>query len=239
MGNLLRLLLRFILVPLGYFAAAVAGTLVILIASWRLLEIANSGDPDGTAIAFLGLSIGGPILLIHVLFLMFLPASVGIVIAEAFAIRSWIYHVLNGVASAWVGWQIYGRIGSSYLPLDKPSHIIAAGIAGGFVYWGVAGFSAGILAACLQARQPRCRIRRRLGAVNSNTRRRCRHSAVFAGRGVKMLEISIGRTLCRLACVLALTVAVAGCDSCGDFVSPLGLHNGVLKVCRGKLPPSR
>jgi hypothetical protein len=36
-----------------------------------------------------------------VLVTMFLPASVGILISEAFAIRSWLFHVLNGVASSW------------------------------------------------------------------------------------------------------------------------------------------
>src|SRR5437588_723650 len=35
MDNLLRLLLRFILVPLGYLAAAIVGTLVILFGAWR------------------------------------------------------------------------------------------------------------------------------------------------------------------------------------------------------------
>ena len=38
MDNLLRLFLRFLLVPLGYLAAVIAGTLVILFGSWRLGE---------------------------------------------------------------------------------------------------------------------------------------------------------------------------------------------------------
>ena len=35
-----RLLLRFILVPLGYVAAVMAGALVILIGSWKLGQVA-------------------------------------------------------------------------------------------------------------------------------------------------------------------------------------------------------
>jgi hypothetical protein len=46
MDNLLRLFLRFLLIPLGYFAAVIVGTLVILLGSWRLGEFAALSDPD-------------------------------------------------------------------------------------------------------------------------------------------------------------------------------------------------
>jgi len=72
-----------------------------------------------------------------------LPASVGILISEAFAIRTWIFHVLNGVASAWLGAQMFGGVGGKNIPFDQPLVLVAAGIAGGFAYWAVAGFSAG------------------------------------------------------------------------------------------------
>jgi hypothetical protein len=143
MENLIRLLMRFVLVPLGYFAASIAGTLVVLIASWQLVNMALGDHPDGPAFAFLGFAIGGPILLIFVLVIMMLPASIGILISEAFAIRSWIFHVLNGVASAWLGWQFYGSLAGKSTPYIQPLVLIAAGIAGGFAYWAVAGFSAG------------------------------------------------------------------------------------------------
>jgi hypothetical protein len=143
MDNVVRLLLRFILVPLGYFVAVLAGTLVILIASWQLLEIGTSGDPDGATFAVMGFVIGGPILLVLVLVLMLLPASIGILISEAFAIRSWMFHVLNGVISAWVGWLMFGPTAGGNVPLEQPTDVIAAGIAGGLAYWVVAGFSAG------------------------------------------------------------------------------------------------
>jgi hypothetical protein len=143
MENVIRLLMRFLLVPLGYFAASIAGTLVVLVASWQLVDMAISGHPDGPAYALLGFAIGGPVLLLFVIVLMLLPASIGILISEAFAIRSWIFHVLNGVASAWLGWQFYGTIAGKNMPFDRPLVLIAAGIAGGFAYWAVAGFSAG------------------------------------------------------------------------------------------------
>lgn len=143
MENLIRLLMRFLLVPLGYFAASIVGTLVVLIASWQLVDMAVSGHPDGPAYALLGFAIGGPILLLFVIVFMMLPASIGILISEAFAIRSWIFHAFNGVASAWLGWQFYGSIAGKSAPYIQPLVLIAAGIAGGFAYWAVAGFSAG------------------------------------------------------------------------------------------------
>jgi len=143
MENLIRLLMRFILVPLGYLAASIAGTLVVLVASWQLIDVARSGHPDATAYVVLGLAIGGPIRLLLVTVFVLLPASVGILISEAFAIRTWIFHVLNGVASAWLGAQMFGGVGGKNIPFDQPLVLVAAGIAGGFAYWAVAGFSAG------------------------------------------------------------------------------------------------
>ena len=56
---------------------------------------------------------------------MWLPGAVGILISEAFAIRSWIFHALNGAVSAWVGWQMFSAFGDSGL-----YGVSKAGIAG-------------------------------------------------------------------------------------------------------------
>jgi hypothetical protein len=139
MDVVVRLLLRFLLVPLGYVAAVIAGTLVIVFGAWRLGAIDASAYPEA---AFVGM-VAGPILAAVLLATMWLPASIGILISEVFAIRSWIFHAANGAASAWAGWHLFGAIDDSPLPLHEPLHVIAAGIAGGFAYWAVAGFSAG------------------------------------------------------------------------------------------------
>ncbi len=143
MDILLRLLLRIILVPLGYLAAVLAGALVIVLGAWRLGEVALSADPDTAAYAFFGVAIAGPILFAMLLAMMWLPASIGILLSEAFAIRSWIYHAANGAISAWLGWNLFGFIDDSPVPLHQPLHVVAAGLAGGFAYWAVAGWSAG------------------------------------------------------------------------------------------------
>jgi hypothetical protein len=143
MDMLLRLLLRIILVPLGYLAAVLAGACVILFGAWRLGEVALSADPNTAGAALFGVVIAGPILFAMLLAVMWLPASIGILLSEAFAIRSWIYHAANGAISAWLGWNLFGFIDDSPVPLHQPLHVVAAGLAGGFAYWAVAGWSAG------------------------------------------------------------------------------------------------
>jgi len=139
----LRLLLRFLIVPLGYLAATVAGTCIILFGSWKAGTLMLSDNPDTATAAVFGAIVAGPVLLVVLLGTMWLPASVGILISEAFAIRSWIFHALNGAVSGWVGWQLFGKIDASDVAMNDPQYVIAAGLAGGFTYWAVAGWSAG------------------------------------------------------------------------------------------------
>jgi hypothetical protein len=143
MDNLGRFILRFILVPLGYFAAVVAGTLVIVLGSWKLGPVAVTSDPDAQAVAVFGFVFATPVLLVLLLSVMWLPASIGILIAEAFAIRSWMFHAGNGAAAAWIAWSMFGYIDDTRIPINQPLAVIAAGLAGGFAYWAIAGWSAG------------------------------------------------------------------------------------------------
>ena len=143
MDSILRLLLRFILVPLGYLAAVLAGACVILFGSWRFGEVFMSSHPDAFAYGLFGFAVAGPVLFVMLLALMWLPGAVGILISEAFAIRSWIFHALNGAASAWIGWQMFSAFDKSNAPLNEPKFVVAAGLAGGFAYWAVAGWNAG------------------------------------------------------------------------------------------------
>jgi hypothetical protein len=143
MGSFVRLLLRFIVVPLGYLAAVIAGACVILFGSWKFGTALMSDNSDTFSYGIFGMVIAGPILFGTLLITMWLPAAVGVLISEAFAIRSWIFHALNGAASAWIGWQMVGAFDRSNLPLNEPQYVIAAGLSGGFAYWAVAGWNAG------------------------------------------------------------------------------------------------
>ena len=122
MDVILRLLLRFLLVPLGYLAAVLAGACVILFGSWRFGEVFMSSHPDAFAYGLFGFAVAGPVLFVMLLSLMWLPGAVGILISEAFAIRSWIFHALNGAASAWVGWQMFAAFDKSE-PADERAEI--------------------------------------------------------------------------------------------------------------------
>jgi hypothetical protein len=152
MENLIRFLMRFLLVPLGYLAAAIAGT-VVVVASSRLVDVVLSSHPDAAYVS-LGLAIGGPILVLLVMVVILLPALIGILISEAFAIRSWIFHVLNGIASVWLGWHLYGNAFGKEVLSNEPLVVVAAGIAGGFAYWAVAGFSAGFYKPIFRSNPP-------------------------------------------------------------------------------------
>jgi hypothetical protein len=136
-----RLLLRFLLVPLGYVVAVVAGALVILFGSWHLGQAAT--HPDAREFAIFGFAFAGPVLLVMLLTVMWLPGAIGILVSEAFAIRSWIFHAGNGAVTAWIGWSMFGYIDDSQIPINGPLAVIAAGLAAGFAYWAVAGWSAG------------------------------------------------------------------------------------------------
>jgi hypothetical protein len=143
MDDIGRLLLRFILVPLGYFLAVVAGTLVIVIGTWKLGPIAVTSDPDANAVAVFGFVFVAPVLLVILLGSMWLPAAIGVLIAEAFAIRSILFHAGNGAVTAWVTWSLFGYIDDTRTALTQPLAVIAAGLAGGLAYWAIAGWNAG------------------------------------------------------------------------------------------------
>jgi hypothetical protein len=144
MSNVGRLLLRCLVIPLGYFAGVTAGTLVIVIGSWHLSPVAATFDPDAQMVAAVTFTVAVPVLLVTLLGAMWLPAAIGVLISEAFAIRSFIFHAGNGAAVAWIGWHLFGYVDDGHIALNQPLAIIAAGLAGGLAYWAIAGSSAGI-----------------------------------------------------------------------------------------------
>jgi hypothetical protein len=124
-----RLLLRLLLASLGYAGAAFVGGLVVLV-SRPLFE--GSGRVEWL--------MGATLLMGIVSLFVLRPAIVGILISEIFAIRSWLFHVINYLVSAWIGWHIIAHASTSPFHLE----IVVGGIAGGLVYWGVAGRNAGL-----------------------------------------------------------------------------------------------
>ena len=143
MDAVLRLLARLILVPFGYFIAVTVASGVLVLGSWKTGSMMLSENPDTATAGFFAALVAGPVMFVVIASTMWLPASVGILISEAFAIRSWIFHALNGAISGWVGWQTFAPIDQSAAPMNETTFIFGAGLAGGFAYWAVAGWSAG------------------------------------------------------------------------------------------------
>ena len=141
-----RLLLRLIVVSIGAAVAIVAGIAVACVANWKGFLAMAGIPPDSHVAAELVLAGAMVFILIRATFVMLMPAVIGILVAETFAIRSWIFHALNGAVSIWVGWGAAmgdARVRSEFY--DDPLTILATGLAAGFVYWVIAGSSAGVM----------------------------------------------------------------------------------------------
>lgn len=146
MESFARFLLRLLLVPLGAAAAVTVAMGVVLAARWHEIVALANADPAAQGDWFLAVVFAGPILAILLsmtLLVTAMPAAVGVLISEAFAIRSWIFHALNGGLSAWIGWSIMQDVQDRYRFLTEPRVMVAAGLAGGLAYWLIAGWTAG------------------------------------------------------------------------------------------------
>src|SRR5262252_10016644 len=146
MDVLVRLLLRFILVPLGAAVALAAAAAVVVIAHRNALAALLDADPQAQQDYFIALAFGGPLLALLLsiwAFYVFVPAAIGVLISEAFAIRSWIFHAANGGFAAWLGWALTQDIRDEYRFLTEPVGLVATGFVAGLAYWIVAGWTAG------------------------------------------------------------------------------------------------
>src|SRR5262249_50406652 len=138
MDSLGRLLLRFVLVPLGYVVAVVVATLVIVLGSWKLG--AAAAHPDTQAFAIFGFLFAAPVLLVMLLSLMWLPAPTGSRLSPCPPVGS---HAGTGAVSVFTGWGLLGSVDAPPPPLSEPLPVLAAGLAAGLAYWLIAGASAG------------------------------------------------------------------------------------------------
>ena|SRR5689334_10836763 len=146
MENVGRFLLRLLLVPLGGAVAIAVAMAVVLTAHWNEIAALANANRDAQEAWLLAFIFAGPVLAVLLTFwigFMAAVAAVGVLIAEAFAIRSWIFHALNGGVSAWIGWSVMQDVQDQYRFLTEPKIMVAAGLAGGLAYWLVAGWTAG------------------------------------------------------------------------------------------------
>ncbi|WP_051356884.1 hypothetical protein [Azorhizobium doebereinerae] len=143
MDSVFRLLLRLLLIPIGLLAAILSGVAIILFGQWRIGALADQNFTPETWIAVMEALFTGTFLVTFLVCVMWLVGLVGVLFAETFAVRSWIFHVANGAVSAFVGAWLFPTVSGEASPPADPFYILAAGLAGGLVYWLVAGWSAG------------------------------------------------------------------------------------------------
>jgi len=152
-----RLLMRFLLVPLGAAVAILVAVLFVIVAHWnRFAEVVNAqSGSEEFYVAFV--FAGSWVMLVAAVSAaaMLLPAAIGALIAEAFAIRTWVFHAANGGLSAWIGLNTMVEMREPYNFYSEPIIVIGAGIVAGFAYWLVAGWSAGFWKPVFAPPQPR------------------------------------------------------------------------------------
>lgn len=138
----LRLLLRLLVVPLGYVVGMLATMAVVVVGYWQIGDLL-AGATEIQLFAILDALMTATLALTALVSTMWLIASIGILFSECFAVRSWIFHTANGALSAWLAAQLFAPYGETPVPFDGDFYIVAAGLAGGLAYWLVAGWSAG------------------------------------------------------------------------------------------------
>lgn len=141
-----RFILRFLVVPFAAGLAICVAVLFVIVAHWNRFAALVEHDPAANghlATAFIFIAPWAAIVIAMSTMTMILPAVLGILVSEAFAIRSWIFHVANGGISAWVGWITMVGMHKPSEFYERPLIMVGAGIAAGFAYWLVAGWSAG------------------------------------------------------------------------------------------------
>jgi hypothetical protein len=141
-----RLLLRLILVPLGAAMALAAAGALIVVTQWNAFHAVLAADPRAQQDYLFALIVAGPLLVSLMstwAHYTFVPALAGVLVAETFAIRSWMFHAGNGALCALLGWTLTLDLRDQHHFLGNPTILVAAGIAAGFAYWLIAGWSAG------------------------------------------------------------------------------------------------
>ena len=144
----LRLLGRLILIACGLFLASLAAALTAATGLRRAYSVAiATGEPLGDFLGNWVLSVMVSAMAISYFSLTL--AAIAIIVAESFALRSWLYYAaagaLMGVLAVVTVETAHGPAASPRMADIEALIFIAAGLAGGLTYWLIAGRGAGAL----------------------------------------------------------------------------------------------
>lgn len=135
---------RFFVVLFAFLVASFFAGLVVTVAvvmrEWTNLALGPVDDGLFMVFATFGF--------VFVSWLALMPALVAIVLAEALSLRSVLYYALAGAAIGAVAYWSLGNFDPSLLRIDSAERreieiMVGAGIVAGFVYWLIAGRTAG------------------------------------------------------------------------------------------------
>ena len=134
----MNILIRLILIPLGYAAALFAATSLIALVSWLRAYPPVAGDEIAVGITSLVVLADWFVLFGLIGQAAALPALVAVAAAEFFRWRSVLYFCGAGLACAFAASRLIAHDAFGALP-SEPAIGAAAGLAGGLVYWLVCG----------------------------------------------------------------------------------------------------
>jgi len=156
LSRLGAILARLFVVLAGYACAALAASLFLQLVAWPTISH-DMGEPPWSLMGGMLLSV--PLMSILIAGFAFFPALVVLAAAEYFRRRDWLSYAVAGGAAALGAYAILWRAMATFQDVDlsvsgggdgpvaaEPAAIafgVAAGLAGGIVYWLVAGRSAG------------------------------------------------------------------------------------------------
>jgi hypothetical protein len=153
---ILRTLWRLIVSFTGYLLASFAAAFVFandlgqIMRDWLIQMQAEYGltgaeiPLQDDILRYLPQVLGWPVVFV----LAFVPMALGIALSEIFRWRSWLYHVaLGGLSALYVAYRY--PIGQAHADIaqfapQELTYYLAAGFAGGLIYWLVAGRGAGL-----------------------------------------------------------------------------------------------
>lgn len=141
MSRFLLILARFTMIVIGYFGASVTASLFmnVAIAGFTDFTFTDVADVADTGLL---LSVAAGSLFIG--YFAFIPAMAAIIIGEITGKRDWLFYAIGGAVCGAVVVTLFW-VGDAESALE-PAYaltVVAAGIAGSWVYWLIAGRNAG------------------------------------------------------------------------------------------------